>query len=110
MSGFASDRVERADKRYSELFGSNQSEFARTNPELHEIFKNYIYGEVWEVGDFTPKERKIIDVVVLASKGDTQTLGVHVKGALNAGASAIELTEVIRSEEHTSELQSHSEI
>ena len=95
MGSFASDKEQRADKRYNELFGSSQSEFARTNPELHEIFKNHIYGDVWEIGDFSPKERKIIDVVVLASKGDTQTLGVHVKGALSAGATPEEITEVI---------------
>src|SRR5258708_12772747 len=61
------------------------------------IVTQYCWGEAWGDDTLPPRERSILNLGMIASLGRMEEFQTHVRGALNNG---------MRSEEHTSELQS----
>lgn len=88
-------RVDLANKRYNELFNRETSSLKETDPDLYEVFKNFVYGDVSKVGDLTEKERELITLVVLTVNQQPEILEKHVNAALNIGLTPVEIKEAV---------------
>lgn len=89
------NRVDFAQNRYDELFKKEVSALKETDPDLYEIVKNFIYGDVAQLGDLTLKQRELITLVVLTVNQQTEILEKHVNAALNIGLTPVEIKEAI---------------
>lgn len=65
-----------------------------TEPMQHHITRR-AWGDVWQRGVLDLKTRSLITVAMLAAMGKQHELKGHVRGALNNGATAEELQEVL---------------
>ncbi len=88
------NRTELAKNKYLELFGENSLE-ATQDTEFMEIYKTFVFGEIFFQGKLTDKEREIITIVVLTINQTLSQLKSHVKAALNIGVTPIEIKESI---------------
>lgn len=89
------NRVDFAQNRYDELFKKEISSLKETDPDLYEIVKNFIYGDVAQLGDLTLKQRELITLVVLTVNQQSEILEKHVNAALNIGLTPVEIKEAI---------------
>lgn len=88
------DRTELAKNKHLELFGENSLE-ATQDTEFMEIYKTFVFGEVFFQGKLTDKEREIIIIVVLTVNQTLSQLKSHVKAALKIGVTPIEIKESV---------------
>lgn len=65
-----------------------------TEPMQHHITRR-AWGDVWQRGVLDRKTRSLITVAMLTALGKQHELKGHVRGALNNGATAQELQEVL---------------
>ncbi len=65
-----------------------------TLPMQHYITKN-AWGDVWQRSGLDLKTRSLITVAMLTALGKQHELKGHVRGALNNGATAEEISEVL---------------
>lgn len=63
--------------------------------EYKEIMLNYIYGDIYQHGNLSLQLRELILIVVNATNHTLKALSKHVKSALKANVSPIEIKEVI---------------
>lgn len=91
----STSRVEICKKNYSTLFGGEALTPTGDDPEMMAILQKYIFGEVFTVGELDIKTRELITVTSLAVQQTLPQLKAHANGALNAGATPIELREAI---------------
>lgn len=89
------NRVDFAQNRYDELFKKEISSLKETDPDLYKIVKNFIYGDVAQLGDLTLKQRELITLVVLTVNQQPEILEKHVNAALNIGLTPVEIKEAI---------------
>ena len=89
------NRVDFAQNRYDELFKKEISSLKETDPDLYEIVKNFIYGDVAQLGDLTLKQRELITLVVLTVNQQPEILEKHVNAALNICLTPVEIKEAI---------------
>jgi len=71
---------------------ANASDFARP---LQEMVTTNCWGGVWTRPGLTLRERSLINIGMLTAMGRLHELRVHVRGALNNGATREELQEVL---------------
>ena len=71
---------------------ANASDFARP---LQEMVTTNCWGGVWTRPGLTLRERSLINIGMLTAMGRIHELRVHVRGALNNGATREELQEVL---------------
>ena len=83
-----------ARQTYTRLFGVEPTPHP-TDPELYEILQNQIFGEVFATGVLTDVERELLTVTVLATMQTLPQLAAHVRGALSAGATPLQVREAI---------------
>ena len=83
-----------ARRTYTRLFGVEPTPHP-TDPELYEILQNQIFGEVFATGVLTDVERELLTVTVLATMQTLPQLAAHVRGALSAGATPLQVREAI---------------
>ncbi len=88
-------RTDICKKNYKTLFGGEALTPTGDDPEMMAILQNYIFGEVFTVGELDIKTRELITVTSLAVQQTLPQLKAHTNGALNAGATPIELREAI---------------
>ena len=88
-------RTEICKENYKTLFGGEALNPAGDDPEMLAILQKYIFGEVFTVGKLDIKTREMITVTSLAVQQTLPQLKAHINAALNAGATPIELREVI---------------
>ena len=63
---------------------------------LTEHFIGFLYGEVYESINLSPKNRELVLMAGLIAMGDkTAELNVHINGALNSGWTAVEIQEAM---------------
>jgi len=67
---------------------------AFTRP-LQEHISNHAWGSTWLREGLALKQRSLCTVAMLAALGHTQELKGHLRGALNNGATLVELREVL---------------
>ena len=88
-------RTDICKKNYKTLFGGEALTPTGDDPEMMAILQKYIFGEVYTVGELDIKTRELITVTSLAVQQTLPQLKAHTNGALNAGATPIELREAI---------------
>jgi len=88
------DRVERAQKKYEELFGQPIT-VSKTDPELMTILQRFIFGEVFFTGNLDDKTRELITITALTTNQTLPQLTAHTNAALNIGVTPIEIREVV---------------
>ena len=89
-----SGRVERAQKKYRELFGA-PAVMSATDPELMSILQRFIFGEVFYTGNLDDKTRELITITALTTIQTLPQLKVHTNAALNVGVLPVEIREVV---------------
>jgi 4-carboxymuconolactone decarboxylase len=87
-------RIERAQKKYQELFGA-PAVMSATDPELMSILQRFIFGEVFYTGNLDDKTRELITITALTTNQTLPQLKAHTNAALNVGVSAVEIREVV---------------
>src|SRR5947207_4763048 len=94
--------------RRAVLGDGHMDESLKNRNEFHEAFQDlltrYAWGEVWSSPGLPRQTRSMITLAMMVALNRTDELRMHLRGALNNGVTR---EEIRRSEEHTSELQSH---
>ena len=88
------DRITLATQKYEELFAGKRT-LSPTDPELMNILQDFIFGEVFYIGNLDDKTRELITVVSLATMQTLPQLKAHINAALNVGNKPIEVREAI---------------
>jgi 4-carboxymuconolactone decarboxylase len=69
--------------------------FADIAPELQRLTDEVLFGEVWERGELSKRDRSLVTVAALVALYRTNELPHHLKRALDNGVTKAELTELI---------------
>ena len=98
VPAFAADenktRAQKADETFKRLFAA-QRQADPTDPELMQILQEFIFGEVFYIGDLEDKTRELITVVSLATIQTLPQLKAHINAALNVGNTPLAVREAI---------------
>ena len=89
------NRVEVCKQNYHTLFGGEALTGQGTDPEMMDILQKFIFGEVFQTGDLTLKQREMITCITLATMQTLPQLKAHAGAALNVGVTPEELREVM---------------
>lgn len=89
------DRIELCKEKYTELFGGVDSSSSQLDQEFMDILQNFIFGEVFYVGNIDDNMRELITIVVLTVNQTLPQLNSHINAALNIGVTPIEIKEAI---------------
>ena len=89
------DRIEVCKQNYRTLFGGEALTGQGTDPEMMDILQKFIFGEVFQTGNLTLKQREMITCVTLATMQTLPQLKAHAGAALNVGVTPEELREVM---------------
>jgi 4-carboxymuconolactone decarboxylase len=91
----ASERQAHAEATYERLFGPRDKGAPDNDPELMEILRRFIFGDVFDTGVLDDQTRELITVTVLACLQTLPQLKSHTAAALNVGVQPIEIREAI---------------
>lgn len=80
---------------FNQLFGELPDPNKETDHELMEILRKFIFGDIFHTGNLDVKTRELITITILATLQTLPQLTAHINGALNDGASPIEIREVM---------------
>lgn len=89
------DRIEACKQNYRTLFGGEALTGQGTDPEMMDILQKFIFGDVFQTGDLTIKQREMITCITLATMQTLPQLKAHAGAALNVGVTPEELREVM---------------
>ena len=89
------NRIEVCKQNYRTLFGGEALTGQGTDPEMMDILQKFIFGEVFQTGELTLKQREMITCVTLATMQTLPQLKAHAGAALNVGVTPVELREVM---------------
>lgn len=89
------NRIDACKLNYRQLFGAEALTGHGTDPEMMDILQKFIFGEVFQTGDLTMKQREMITCITLAVQQAIPQLEAHAGAALNVGVSPEELREVV---------------
>ena len=89
------DRIEVCKQNYRTLFGGEALTGQGTDPEMVDILQKFIFGDVFQTGDLTLKQREMITCITLATMQTLPQLKAHAGAALNVGVTPEELREVM---------------
>lgn len=89
------DRIEVCKQNYRTLFGGEALTGQGTDPEMMDILQKFIFGEVFQTGNLTLKQREMITCITLATLQTLPQLKAHAGAALNVGVTPEELREVM---------------
>ena len=64
-------------------------------PELGGIMQKFIYSDVNNQVKMPLAQKELLTLVVLTANNTPEDIGIHVKGALNAGATPEEIRETL---------------
>ncbi|OCL08025.1 4-carboxymuconolactone decarboxylase family protein [Glonium stellatum] len=86
-------RYEVAGKDYVDRSLANgSSNFARP---MQELVTEACWGSVWSRPGLERKQRSLLNIAMLCALNRSTELGVHVRGAVNNGASEVEIRETL---------------
>ena len=85
-------RVEKANELFEQL---HEESFLNQDPELQNIMKNYIYGDVYQHGSLDLPLREMILIVVNTTNHTLKALKEHVVAGLKAGLAPEKIKEAI---------------
>ena len=89
------DRIEVCKQNYRTLFGGEALTGQGTDPEMMDILQKFIFGEVFQTGELTLKQREMITCITLATMQTLPQLKAHAGAALNVGVTPVELREAM---------------
>ena len=89
------DRIEVCKQNYHTLFGGEALTGQGTDPEMMDILQKFIFGEVFQTGDLTLKQREMITCITLSTMQTLPQLKAHAGAALNVGVTPEELREAM---------------
>ena len=89
------NRIEVCKQNYRTLFGGEALTGQGTDPEMMDILQKFIFGEVFQTGELTLKQREMITCITLATMQTLPQLKAHAGAALNVGVTPEELREVM---------------
>jgi len=89
------DRIELSKQKFSELFGQLPDTIVENDPELMEILRRFIFGEVFYTCNLSDKQRELITIVSLTAQQTLSQLKSHIQAALNIGITPLEVREAI---------------
>jgi 4-carboxymuconolactone decarboxylase len=84
-----------AEATYQRLFGPRDQSAAEDDPELMEILRRFIFGDVFDTGVLDDQSRELITVTVLACLQTLPQLKSHTAAALRVGVQPIQIREAI---------------
>ena len=87
-------RIRSADQKYEQLFASKRRSDP-SDPELMNILQNFIFGEIFYIGDINDQTRELITVAALTAIQALPQLKAHINAALNVGDTPVEIRETI---------------
>ncbi|MBK8445291.1 MAG: carboxymuconolactone decarboxylase family protein [Micropruina sp.] len=90
-----SERLDRSEQVYTELFGQRDTTAADTDPEFGRILRTYIFGDLFALGELDHRTRELITVTALATLQALPQLRAHLRAALHVGVQPVELREAI---------------
>jgi 4-carboxymuconolactone decarboxylase len=90
-----SERQAHAEATCERLFGPRDNSAPDSDPELMEILRRFIFGDVFDTGVLDDQTRELITVTVLACLQTLPQLKSHTAAALNVGVQPIEIREAI---------------
>ena len=90
-----SERQAHAAATYKRLFGPRDNTAPDNDPELMEILRRFIFGDVFDTDVLDDQTRELITVTVLACLQALPQLKSHTAAALNVGVQPIEIREAI---------------
>ncbi len=90
----AMNRIRSADQKYEQLFASKRRSDP-SDPELMNILQNFIFGEIFYIGDINDQTRELITVAALTAIQALPQLKAHINAALNVGDTPVEIRETI---------------
>lgn len=61
------NRIETAQQKQSQLFGSAKNKLAATDPDFAQTMDNFIYGDVYSRGKLTDKQRELLAITALTA-------------------------------------------
>lgn len=89
------NRVENSQETYKQLFGESIPAAYAADPELQNILRHFIFGEIFDQWNLDDKQRELITLVVLAANQTLPQLRAHANAALNVGLTPVEIKEAI---------------
>ena len=89
------NRIEACKQNYHTLFGGEALTGQGPDPEMMDILQKFIFGEVFQTGELTLKQREMITCITLATMQTLPQLKSHAGAALNVGVTPEELREVM---------------
>ena len=90
-----SERQAHAEATYERLFGPRDSDAPDNDPELMEILRRFVFGDVFDTGVLDDQARELITVTVLACLQALPQLKSHTAAALNVGVQPIRIREAV---------------
>jgi 4-carboxymuconolactone decarboxylase len=90
-----SERQAHAEATYERLFGLRDRSVPDNDPELMEILRRFIFGDVFDTGVLDDRIRELITVTVLACMQALPQLKSHTTAALNVGVQPIQIREAV---------------
>ena len=84
-----------AQRHHDELFPNHQSMLKVTDPELIEIFDNWVFGEVLSEGGLDTRTRLMAQLAALIACQAVNEYRVMLGGALNVGVTPVEVKEIV---------------
>ena len=84
-----------AEEKFSELYDKAVIPDSIEDSELYDIVNKLVYGELYQQGQLTDKDREMITLAVLTTLGTNTVLKTHIYSALNAGLTPVEITETV---------------
>lgn len=98
MTAQTTEKMNRTDvckQNYRLLFNGEALTGQGTDPEMMDILQKFIFGEVFQTGSLTVKQREMITCITLAAQQALPQLKAHACAALNVGVTPEELREVV---------------
>ena len=90
-----SARQAHAEATYQRLFGPRDKDAPDNDPELMEILRRFIFGDVFDTGVLDDQTRELITITVLACLQTLPQLRSHTAAALNVGVPPVQIREAI---------------
>jgi 4-carboxymuconolactone decarboxylase len=90
-----SERLAHAEATYERLFGPRDSSAPDNDPELMEILRRFIFGDVFDTGVLDDPTRELITITVLACLQALPQLKSHTAAALHVGVQPIQIREAV---------------
>ncbi|OOP60494.1 4-carboxymuconolactone decarboxylase [Arthrobacter sp. SRS-W-1-2016] len=69
--------------------------YETTTPKLAELGREVLFGDVWERGEMTKRDRSLVTVAALIATYRPLQMPFHMKLALENGVSEVELKELV---------------